>query len=1351
MAPPRFPCLILIPTVLVWLFGAMPLFAGQPRAAMLTPKAFEPGEGPSILVGGVVLSETSVEPVTISWSTENGTALAGVDYTAASGTLTIPPGEVFAPIEITLLPDSLLEEDETFSILVTAITGALPETHSVMISLLDTEPMSVVAASHPRVWEKAPGVEMEIQLFPAKGRVASVQVAPDPGTLLNPFYPNNYAIPGTDWTKSPFTVSDTRYSSTNHTLTARGDGLEEEAETGLFRFSVNPGTISANYIPRLTDSFSNFADLKMPSTDGSWAAAMMLNNDVASEILLYRKVKGPPETWKRQASILPEAVGLSSWTGVWTKLRGSRLVALKSSTNEAWFFRLNADATPPWVVEAHVTGLPELSWSGDRTDFDGESLVISTRDRKLFFVNRGKAGAWDSPQTFTLHTDNSLGETRLHLDSSRLVYHTTGQTTANGIHFLERMGPSWEPWRRLSSLVPETGTVASILMHRETLAVTYHRSIRPTTILTLKDSTSWHSPVFLDGAAAFLNRGIILEQEDSSHNYHIAFKNPQSNNSWERRPIGIRYFRVAMDFHNGVLFHCNLSYDTELSIEEPGADFTIVDHDTFRIEASIPGGAAAWAEPAAKTTLQEVQISGSPYGVPYDVIVPFRIISGGTATPGKDFQPVEGTVLLKPSSYDVHFRVPLHPDTEVEGTETVRVELGPVTYGTAETKDFSLADAPPASIFKVLPPASDPFVPEPAEGTADYAIPFRLARPVATATAVSYQFRLISPGAGASDAEMSLTPQTLTLAAGASIIPVPLRVKADKIAENPEPLTVEVLSIGSAALAQPVQTLVTIDDLPAPGSNPDHFETPENTVLGFQSGRNVLANDTAGVESVKPGRSPAFGLVEWNQDGTFRYTPPVNFIGLDRFAYLTGTVTGTGTAFTLPGPPQWRWLHPLNGSDPATTIPRFRTEWMAPSFDDSAWKSGGSGLMGYGVLGTGTGLPIDTDIGTPPAGRRYTAYFRTTLDVDGEQAPGLTVDFSCDDSAVFYLNGVEIGRYAEPPAGAFLTTPDTYFLLCSTFHDAGEEILIRTMEFPAAQLREGANTFAVSVHNQYEISSDLGLKITRIDAGRKSTPTYVSINVSDSGATPVTAADAYTIPANTPVNSHLIGGSLYLNDGLLSPKGVAYDPVLELQTQGGAGSVAVDKDTGHFTMSPPKDFYGTTSFTYRVRDKDGWSPETEVILSIAPSRAYDAWREESFPGGSNSPDGLPEGDEDRDGMNNLMEFVLLRDPLVPDFREPLRLNWENGIWKLRFGVRWGTAQEATLDVEKSAHPNSAPWSRVARLSFSTLSSIADGITVSTDVNVGLNTFYYELSIPDDGSPRAFYRLRINKERNVISP
>lgn len=62
--------------------------------------------------------------VTVSYATVNGTAVAGSDYTAATGTLTFNPTDTVATLTVALLPDNLPEGVETFTVVLSNPSGA---------------------------------------------------------------------------------------------------------------------------------------------------------------------------------------------------------------------------------------------------------------------------------------------------------------------------------------------------------------------------------------------------------------------------------------------------------------------------------------------------------------------------------------------------------------------------------------------------------------------------------------------------------------------------------------------------------------------------------------------------------------------------------------------------------------------------------------------------------------------------------------------------------------------------------------------------------------------------------------------------------------------------------------------------------------------------------------------------------------------------------------------------------------------------------------------------------------------------------------------------------------------------
>ena len=82
----------------------------------------EAGESATITVN---LSKAASSDVTVNYSTTDGTAVAGSDYTSTSGTLTIAAGASSGTITVPLTKDDTAEGPENFTVTLSEASGAL--------------------------------------------------------------------------------------------------------------------------------------------------------------------------------------------------------------------------------------------------------------------------------------------------------------------------------------------------------------------------------------------------------------------------------------------------------------------------------------------------------------------------------------------------------------------------------------------------------------------------------------------------------------------------------------------------------------------------------------------------------------------------------------------------------------------------------------------------------------------------------------------------------------------------------------------------------------------------------------------------------------------------------------------------------------------------------------------------------------------------------------------------------------------------------------------------------------------------------------------------------------------------
>ncbi len=87
----------------------------------------------------VRLSKLSCQAVTVAYATSNGTAIAGSDYVATSGTLTFRPLARARPVIISLMGDKIAEGNESFFVDLTAPTHAVLSTARAKVTIVDDD------------------------------------------------------------------------------------------------------------------------------------------------------------------------------------------------------------------------------------------------------------------------------------------------------------------------------------------------------------------------------------------------------------------------------------------------------------------------------------------------------------------------------------------------------------------------------------------------------------------------------------------------------------------------------------------------------------------------------------------------------------------------------------------------------------------------------------------------------------------------------------------------------------------------------------------------------------------------------------------------------------------------------------------------------------------------------------------------------------------------------------------------------------------------------------------------------------------------------------------------------------
>ncbi len=241
-----------------------------PRFLSISDTSVTEGDsGTTTAVFTVTLSAASGRVITVTYATADGTATAGTDYVAASGTLTFAPGETTRTLTVTVNGDTLDEPDETFTVnLSNAVNATIADGQGVG-TILDDDPEPTLSISDTSVTEGDGGTTtavFTVTLSAASGRVVSVTYATADGT----------ATAGADYVAASGTLTFAPGETTRTlTVTVIGDTLDEPDET----FTVNLSNAVNATIARgqgvgmiLDDDFRIYLPLVVRTTSGPNAA-----------------------------------------------------------------------------------------------------------------------------------------------------------------------------------------------------------------------------------------------------------------------------------------------------------------------------------------------------------------------------------------------------------------------------------------------------------------------------------------------------------------------------------------------------------------------------------------------------------------------------------------------------------------------------------------------------------------------------------------------------------------------------------------------------------------------------------------------------------------------------------------------------------------------------------------------------------------------------------------------------------------------------------------------------------------------------------------------------------------------
>ena len=150
-------------------------------------RATEGNSGTKNFVFPVTLSNASVQTITVNFATANGTAQAGSDYQATSGTLTFNPLQTSANITVVVNGDTTVEPDETFTVTLSNATNVNFISNSLATATIATDDTAVqFSTATQSVVENTGGLSVQVNRVGDPTGITTVDYATSDFAGTNP-------------------------------------------------------------------------------------------------------------------------------------------------------------------------------------------------------------------------------------------------------------------------------------------------------------------------------------------------------------------------------------------------------------------------------------------------------------------------------------------------------------------------------------------------------------------------------------------------------------------------------------------------------------------------------------------------------------------------------------------------------------------------------------------------------------------------------------------------------------------------------------------------------------------------------------------------------------------------------------------------------------------------------------------------------------------------------------------------------------------------------------------------------------------------------------------------------------
>jgi hypothetical protein len=332
----------------------------------------------------VTKSGSTVLTHAVSYASANGSATAGADYTAVSGTLSFTSGETSKTITVSILDDTLYESSESFSVNLSAPTqGASLGTASGTVTLLSNDPPPSLSVYGGSVNESAGTVTVSVEKSGSTGLTHAVNYTTVSGT----------AVSGADFTATSGTLTFAPAETIKtFTVAIINDSVAESTEYFSIQLSAptNGATLGAGL------GVIGIVDDDIPAVPGS-----VQFSGVSPSASVLEPVGSVTLTLSRTGASGPfGAASVVCATSNGTAIAGSDYVAVSQTITWA-----AGDSSPKSCVVPIIDDTQFELHCASNPNFPqpGEMPIICTRDEYFYVYLSNVSGmSLGSPMSMTI-------------------------------------------------------------------------------------------------------------------------------------------------------------------------------------------------------------------------------------------------------------------------------------------------------------------------------------------------------------------------------------------------------------------------------------------------------------------------------------------------------------------------------------------------------------------------------------------------------------------------------------------------------------------------------------------------------------------------------------------------------------------------------------------------------------------------------------------------------------------------------------------------------------------------------------------------------------------------------------